>query len=137
MAGIRLLLNCITYRNTGTAADSANDTLNGRERLWGMSMLQILALMCSSAQNAVSVLALDTLCQLVTLPVISFNASPVTTRATRVYVAEVERALKSVWGPTAIKTLMDAVVTADSRAAARSAALSLHTVYRDSWGSHW
>ncbi len=138
IAGVRLLLNCITAKDTKAAADSEDGkSLNGRERLYGMGIVQLLTIMCSSAQNSVSVLALDALCQLVTLPVISLHPAPFDTRSTRMYVAQLEASLKLVWGAAAIKTVRDAVITADSRTAARSAALSLHIIYRETWGSHW
>jgi hypothetical protein len=131
-------LNCVTPNDTQTVADSENGkSLNGRDRLHEMSMIQLLTIMCSSAQNSVSVLALDTICQLVTLPVISLFSAPFDTRSTHIYVTQLEAALKLVWGTTAIKTLRDAVIAADSRTAARSAALSLHMIYRETWGNHW
>ncbi len=136
IAGIRLLLNCITNSNIDSASDFGKENITGRERLHGMSVMQFLSVMCSSAQNTISVLALDTLCQLVALPVISISV-PFNTRSTRVYVSEVERALKSMWGPAAIKCVRDAFITADSRATARDAAQSLHAIFRDTWGTHW
>ena len=136
IAGVQLLLNCITDSRSN-APKFGSDGLDGRDRLSGMNVMQLLTIMCSSSQNAVSVLAVDTLCQLVTLPAISLFSTPLITRSTRVYVNQLEAALKSVWGTAAIKTLQDAIVTADSRTAARSAALSLYTIYRDTWGCHW
>jgi hypothetical protein len=131
-----LLLNCVVSNHSD--ADSDNDKqLNGKERLHGMGVIQLLTIMCSSAQNAVSVLAIDTLCQLVSLPVISLHPAPLDTRSTRVYIAQLEAVMKSTWGSTAIKTLRDSFIAADSRSAARSAALSLYTIYRDTWGNHW
>lgn len=137
IAGIRLLMNCITNHDVDSAVDSGRESVDGRGRLSAMTVMQFLAVMCSSAQNAISVLALDTLCQLVTLPVIGLHSASFNTRATRVYVSEVERALKSMWGPPAIKTIRDAFIIADSRTTARSAASSLYAVYRDTWGNHW
>ena len=137
VAGIRLLLNCITNGAADSEADSRKENMNFRERICGMSVMQLLAVMCSSAQNAISVLALDTLCQLVTLPATNIYSAPFNTRSTRVHVTEVERALKSMWGPTPMKSIRDAFISADSRTAARSAALSLHVIYRETWGNHW
>ncbi len=136
IAGVQLLLNCVKTSDSDDAK-FGSDGLNARNRLSGMNVMQLLTVMCSSSQNAVSVLALDTLCQLVTLPVISLFSTPLVTRSTRVYVNQLEAALKSLWGAAGIKTLQDAIIDADSRAAARSAALSLYTIYRDTWGCHW
>jgi hypothetical protein len=136
VAGVRLLLNCVVSNHSDANSDNDKD-LNGKERLHGMGVIQLLTIMCSSAQNAVSVLALDTLCQLVSLPVISLYPAPLDTRSTRTYLSQLQAEMKSVWGPAAIKTLRDSFVAADSRTAARSAALSLYIIYRDTWGNHW
>jgi hypothetical protein len=138
IAGVRLLLNCFTASDTQAIADSENGkSLDAKDRLRGLSMMQLLTTMCSSAQNSVSVLALDTICQLVALPVISFSSAPFDTRSTRMYVTHLEATLKSVWGTTTMKSIRDAVIAADSRTAARSAALSLHIIYRETWGNSW
>ena len=137
VAGVRLLLHCITTSDMEIANHSAKESFNGRARLYGMHMMQLLTAMCSSSQNSVSALALDTVCQLVSLPTISIFAAPINTRSTRTYVTQLETTLKSAWGPAAIKSLRDAVIAADSRTAASSTAFSLQSIFRDTWGSNW
>jgi hypothetical protein len=132
-----MLLHCITTSDSEIVDDSPSESFNGRARLYSVRTMQLLTAMCSSSQNCVSVLALDTICQLVSLPAISIFAAPLVTRSTRVYVTQLEAALKSAWGSAGIKAVRDAVVAADSRAAAASAALSLRCIFRDTWGSNW
>jgi hypothetical protein len=102
-----------------------------------MRTMQLLTIMCSSSQNAVSTLALDTVCQLVSLPSISLHPALFDTRSTRSHISQLQSTLKSVLGPNAIRSLKDAVLDADSRAAACSAVLSLRIIHRDTWGSQW